>query len=262
MPHATVDNLRFYCEEAGEGESLVFLHGFTLDHRMWQPQVEFFSKRFHVLCPDARGHGKSDAPLTGYSRAHRVQDLAGLVDKLRIDRFHLVGLSMGGATAIGYALERPETLRSLTLVSSGAAGYGVSKKISRLDQIAKEQSVEAALEKWRAWSLAWYKDDRADLRDFLDKMMADFSGGTWRDPLRGQYPREDDLSRVHRIKLPTAIFAGKLDKVFAELAAKLHTKIAGSRLLLYPKTGHMLNLEQPDRFNHDLDSFLGETMQP
>jgi len=262
MPHVTVDNIRFFYDEAGAGTPVVFLHGFTLDHRMWQPQVEFFADRFRVICPDARGHGKSDVTLTGYSRAHRVQDLAGLVDKLNIDRFHLVGLSMGGSTAIGFALEQPERLRTLTVVSSGAAGYGVGRKIGRLDQIAKEQSVEAALEKWRAWSLAWYKEDRAELKMFLDKIMSGYTGATWRDPLRGQYPREDDLSRVHRIKVPTAIFAGKLDKVFEELAAKLHDRISGSRLLIYPGTGHMLNLEQPDRFNHDLASFLGENSQP
>jgi 3-oxoadipate enol-lactonase len=97
MPHATIDNIRFFYEEAGSGPPVVFLHGFTLDHRMWQPQIEYFKERFRVICPDARGHGKSDAPLTGYSRAHRVEDLAGLVDRLGFERFHLVGLSMGGA---------------------------------------------------------------------------------------------------------------------------------------------------------------------
>lgn len=245
-----------YYEGAGEGEALVFLHGFTLDRRMWRPQVEYFRDKYHVITPDARGHGLSDAPLSGYSRADRVQDLARLVDNLNIELFHLVGLSMGGATAIGYALEHQDRLKSLALVSTGAAGYDVGKKFPHLDQLAKDRGVAAALEKWRSWSLAWYKDDRRELREFLDSMMSAYTGAAWKDPMRGKYPREDDLSRVSRIAVPTAIFSGASDKVFVPLAEQLHKLIVGSRMFKYPHIGHMLNLEAPDRFNADLESFL------
>jgi len=258
MPHETVNNLRFFYSEEGKGVPLVFLHGFSLDHRMWQPQQEYFSQHYRVICPDARGHGKSDTPLTGYSRAHRVQDLEELVDKLGLERFHLVGLSMGGATAIGHALAHPERLRSCTLISSGAAGYEVSMKFSRLDDVAQRQGVTVALEKWKNWTLSWYKEDRRDLRDLLDRIMSEYSGSIWRDPMRGQYPPEDDLSAVNRISVPTAIFAGRLDKVFAGLANLLHERIPASRLYVYPATGHMVNLEKPDQFNNDVAAFLAE----
>jgi 3-oxoadipate enol-lactonase len=256
MPYADLGELRIYYEGAGEGEALVFLHGFTLDRRMWQPQVEFFRDRYYVITPDARGHGLSDAPLSGYSRVHRVQDLAHLIDQLKIESFHLVGLSMGGSTAIGYALEHQERLKSLTLVSTGAAGYSPGKKFDHLDQVARDEGPSAALEKWRTWSLSFYKDDRRELRDLLDSMMSKYSGAVWKDPMRGKYPREDDLSRVSRITVPTAIFAGELDKVFLTLALLLHESISHSRLNVYENTGHMLNLEQPDRFNSDLEAFL------
>jgi pimeloyl-ACP methyl ester carboxylesterase len=256
MPYADLGEFRMYYDGAGEGEALVFLHGFSLDRRMWRPQVEYFRDKYHVITPDARGHGLSDAPLSGYSRADRVQDLARLVDNLKIESFHLVGLSMGGATAIGYALEHQDRLKSLSLVSTGAAGYNVGKKFPRLDQVAKEQSVKAALDKWRSWSLGWYKDDRRELREFLDSMMSEYSGAVWRDPMRGKYPREDDLVRASRIKVPTAIFAGALDKVFVGLAKQLHALIAGSQLVVYPGVGHMVTLEQSDRFNAELKVFL------
>ena len=262
MPYADLGELRIYYEGAGEGEALVFLHGFTLDRRMWRPQVEYFRDKYHVITPDARGHGLSDAPLSGYSRADRVQDLARLVDNLKIESFHLVGLSMGGATAIGYALEHQDRLKSLVLVSTGAAGYDVGKKFPHLDQLARDKGAAAALNKWRSWSLAWYKDDRRELRDFLDSMMSEYSGAVWKDPMRGQYPREDDLSRVNRITVPTAIFAGALDKVFVPLAEQLHELIAGSRMFMYPHIGHMANLENPDRFNADLKVFLEGGARP
>jgi len=256
MPYADLGDIRLYYEGAGEGEALVFLHGFTLDRRMWRPQVEYFRDKYHVITPDARGHGLSDAPLSGYSRADRVQDLAGLVDNLRIESFHLVGLSMGGATAIGYALEHQDRLKSLTLVSTGAAGYSVGKKFPRLDQLAKDKGAAAALDKWRSWSLGWYQDDRRELREFLDSMMSEYSGAVWRDAMRGKYPREDDLGRVSRITVPTAIFSGSLDRVFVPLAEQLHSLIMGSRLFMYPNVGHMVNLEQPDSFNADLKVLL------
>jgi len=256
MPYANLGQFRMYYEGAGEGETLVFLHGFTLDRRMWRPQVECFRDKYQVITPDARGHGLSDAPLTGYSRADRVQDLAGLVDNLNIESFHLAGLSMGGSTAIGYALEHQERLKSLTLVSTGAAGYSVGKKISCLDRLAKEKGAAAALEEWKSWSLGWYRDDQKELREFLNTMMSEFSGATWRDPMRGKYPREDDLSRVDGITVPTAIFAGARDKVFATLAEQLHSLIPNSRLIIYENSGHMLSLEQSMRFNTDLEVLL------
>jgi 3-oxoadipate enol-lactonase len=256
MPYADLNDVRLYYEGAGEGEPLVFLHGFTLDRRMWRPQVEFFQNHYHVITPDARGHGLSDAPLSGYSRADRVNDLAGLVDNLEIESFHLVGLSMGGATALGFALAHQERLKSLTLVSTGAAGYSIGKKISYLDQVAHDEGPEAALDKWKYWSLKFYKEDRRELKELLDTMISDHSAAAWRDPMRGKYPREDDLSRVAGIEVPTLICAGERDKVFVTLATELNDRIAGSLLTIYPGAGHMLNLEEPNRFNADLKVFL------
>jgi len=237
---------------------VVFLHGFSLDHRQWAPQVPFFAPLYRVILPDARGHGLSEASKTGYSRNHRVQDLSQLVDILKIEKFHLVGLSMGGATAIGYALKHQERLKSLTLVSTSAAGYSVGKKFSRLDDLAKSEGVDAALKKWMDWGLAWYKDDLREIGETLKQMMTEYSGAVWADPMRGKYPRSDDLQNVHAINVPTQILAGELDRMFVPLAKMLHKQIADSRLTLYENTGHMINLEAPKRFNADLGKFLRE----
>ena len=87
-------------------------------------------------------------------------------------------------------------------------------------------------------------------------MIEQYSGAGWADPKRGRYPREYDLERVHEITVPTLIIAGELDKIFVPLSEQLHERINGSRLLIYPNTGHMVNLEQPERLNADLKVFL------
>ena len=256
MSYADLEQFRLYYEEHGTGTPVVFLHGFTLDRRMWYGQAEHLKGGFRVLLPDARGHGLSDAPSTGYSRADRVADLLSFADTLGLDRFHLVGLSMGGSTGIGFALAHPQRLLSLTLVSTGAAGYEVSKKISHLDQIARKDGIEAAMDKWKEMSLLWYREDRQEIRWLMETMINDYSGAVWLDPMRGRYPREYDLDQVNAITLPTRLIVGALDDVFVTLARQLQARIAGSSLSIYENVGHMVNLEAPERFNAEVEAFL------
>jgi pimeloyl-ACP methyl ester carboxylesterase len=202
------------------------------------------------------GHGKSDAPETGYSRADRVEHLRAFVAALSIERFHLVGLSMGGTTAIGYALRFGEQLESLTLVSTAVAGWKASNKVSLVDRLAREKGLEVARRKWKQITLLYYKHEHQDIKQLMEEMVDDHSGAIWLDPMRGKYNREYDLEKVHEISVPTMIMVGSLDRIFVPLAHTLHEQIPESRLLVYENVGHMLNMEQPDRFNADLDAFL------
>jgi pimeloyl-ACP methyl ester carboxylesterase len=256
VPYVDVGKLRLHYEDYGSGETVLFLHGFTLDRRMWQRQAAFLESSYRVILLDARGHGLSDCPKTGYSRADRVADLVSFADRLKIKRFHLVGLSMGGSTGIGLALEHQGRLISLTLVSTGAAGYDIGKKISSLDRMAREKGIEATRERWKQMSLAWFREGREEIRQLMQTMIDQHSGAVWMDPMRGKYPREHDLDRVHSITVPTWIVAGGLDQVFVKLARLLRERIPGSSLTVYENAGHMVNLETPTRFDRDLKRFL------
>jgi 3-oxoadipate enol-lactonase len=263
MPYADLGSLKLYYEEYGpdrgdmeQAMPMLFLHGFTLDRRMWKPQADFFRQAYRVILLDSRGHGRSDAPQSGYSRADRVEDLHQFVRHLGVDRFHLIGLSMGGTTAIGYALEHQERLSSLTLVSTSAAGYDVSKKIARIDRIAQNQGLEAARTRWKETTLSWFKKEKQTIKALMEKMIDEHSGAVWLDPMRGRYPRENDLKRVHQITVATLIVAGKEDRLFLPLANSLHDRIPGSRLSIFENVGHMINLEEPDRFSRELKAFL------
>ncbi|MEW6051470.1 MAG: alpha/beta fold hydrolase [Candidatus Zixiibacteriota bacterium] len=257
MPYAQLDNICLHYEEHGHGEPLLFLHGFTLDHRMWQPQVAFFSDAYRVILLDSRGHGLSDAPATGYSRPERVKEILKFLDYLRIDHVHLIGLSMGGSLGMGVAFEHQDRLKSLTLVSTGAAGYDIGKKFSRLDTIAKEKGIEVVKREWLRVIESWYGHELSDVKELMVTMINDHTGAIWSDPMRGKYPPSPpDVDDAHKITVPTCIFSGLEDKVFVPLARLLHERIKGSVLHEYEGVGHMLNLEASERFNRDLAAFL------
>ena len=262
MPYLELDDFRLHYMDypgppaADDKPPVVMLHGFTIDHRMWVADAEQLSQWYRVLVPDSRGHGLSGAPETNYSRAHRVADLAAFLDRLSIDRIHLVGLSMGGTTALGVALTHPERLASLTLVSTSAAGYDHGPKIRKIDEIARTKDVQTALTKWIQATLRYFGSDLKHVRDLLEVMMRDHSGAIWADPMRGKYPPENDLARVDQIELPTLIMVGEKDQPFVPLAKTLHEKISGSRLMILPSVGHMVNLEIPNDFRATLKAFV------
>jgi len=259
MPYFDSEGVKIYYETRGEGEPLVFLHGFSLDRRMWNDQTEYFAGRYRVITCDARGHGLSDAPKTGYAREDRTTDLENLANFLGLNKFHLIGLSMGGGDALSYAIDRQERLFSLTLVGTVAAGWIPSKRFHDFGPIAKEEGKEAALCKYMASTLSYYKNHNNSLGEVLSKIMLDFSGGPWLDPMKGKYKKRDDLSHVEKLRIPLLIVNGQRDIFFRPLAEKLHSLIESSHLEVIKDVGHMVNMEAPVEFNRILQNFIEET---
>ena len=119
MPTINLENVSLYYEEQGAGEPLLLLHGLGSNGRSWEYQVEPFARQYRVIVPDVRGHGRSAKPTGPYSVSQFANDIFNLLDHLQIDRFHLVGLSMGGMIGFQMAVDRPERLKSMTIVNSG-----------------------------------------------------------------------------------------------------------------------------------------------
>lgn len=258
MPFVQNGEIKIYYESCGSGPVLVFLHGFTLDRRMWDRQVEYFSENYQAVVFDARGHGKSEAPLTGYSRDHRETDLLAVVDELGLEKFHLIGLSMGGATAVGFVIDYPGRLESLVLVSAGVTAYNPSGAQDELTKLAKEKGIEAARDKWLATIMPYHRRKPGPTADLIEKMVRDHSGGPWGDPNRGKYEHRNDLELLRTLRLPTLILVGALDLNFVTLGKQLNESIDGSTLEIIPDVGHLLNLETPDIFNARLERWVTE----
>ncbi len=258
MPYADLGKYKFYYREYGDrsNPTVVLLHAFTLDSRMWETDALKLSQNYHVIVPDMKGHGKSDAPLSGYTRDERVVDMVKFFECLSLNSLHLVGLSYGGTTAIGIALEYPHLLKSLTLIGTSAAGFKLGTKISRIDKIARDKGIDAAKDKWIKTSLLWYREDQKHIREFVELMMQEHSGAIWNDPKRGNYPQLNDIEKVPSITIPTKIIVGDSDKMFLPLSKKLHGLIPNSKFSIIENSGHLVNLESPDEFREELMSFL------
>ncbi len=256
MPHVTANRVKMYYEIVGQGTPIVWLHGFTLDRRMWHRQVKYFSPNYRTIAYDSRGHGLSDCPPSGYARADRIIDLFQLVRSLKLGPFHLVGLSMGGATALGYAIDYPDDLLSLTLVDSAAGGFRPPSKYRDLREVAVDKGVDEAKRRWMKSTLFYFLNQNDQLKAELVEMMKGHCGQLWLDPKRGKYKDRDDVSLSTKIKIPTMIFVGEKDRYFLPLAKTLHKNIANSELDVVAGVGHMLNMEAPQRFNLRLEQFL------
>src|SRR5665213_3515562 len=122
MPYAvSPDNVKLYYEETGTGTPILFVHEFASDHRGWEPQLREFCKRHRCIAYSARGYTPSDVPAdaSAYSYKHVMADCVAMLDYLKIDSAHLIGLSMGGYTCLQTALHHPGRVRSMVLAGTG-----------------------------------------------------------------------------------------------------------------------------------------------
>ena len=127
MPHATTDDgVRLYYEETGSGRPVIFVHEYAGDYRSWEPQMRHFGQRYRAITYNARGYPPSDVPedVAKYSQARAADDISSVLDHLKIDKAHVVGLSMGGFATLHYGFRHPT--RALSLCVAGC-GYGAER---------------------------------------------------------------------------------------------------------------------------------------
>ena len=109
-----------YYEVEGQGPTIVLIHGFTLDTRMWDPQFDPLAQHHRVVRYDVSGFGRSSVPDSSFSTS---SELAALFKTLAVDKATVIGMSMGGSIAINFTLEHPELVEALITVGSGLSGF-------------------------------------------------------------------------------------------------------------------------------------------
>ena len=149
MPHLTADDgVKLYYEEVGSGIPIVFVHEFAGDLRSYEPQMRYFGQRYRCIAYNARGYPPSDVPKDGerYSQERARDDIRAVLDALKIDKAHIVGLSMGGFATLHFGFTYPERARSLVVAG---CGYGATP--DKRGQFAEEAEAAAKNSRNSAW---------------------------------------------------------------------------------------------------------------
>ncbi len=269
MPHATTrDGIRLSFEEAGRGTPILFLHEFAADATNWEPQLRYFSRGHRCIAYAARGYAPSDVPLSPdvYTYEHFYTDALAVLDHLGLATAHFVGLSMGSYSALQVALHAPQRLLSMTL-----AGVGSGSSLEHLDafrsqcRTTAEQfetlgSVEVAKITREAPGRIPFlvKDPRghADFYAALARHDARGSANTMRSFQGGRPSIYTMTEAIRRVTTPALIICGDEDDACIEPSLFLKKHLAASGLSFFPKSGHVLNLEEPALFNESVERFI------
>ncbi|OGL01815.1 MAG: alpha/beta hydrolase [Candidatus Rokubacteria bacterium RIFCSPHIGHO2_12_FULL_73_22] len=266
MPTADVGGVKLDYEEAGQGTPLLFVHEFAGDGQSWRPQVRFFSRRYRTITFNARGYPPSDVPEDprAYSQRQAVDDVRGVLDHLGISRAHVCGLSMGGYATLHFGLDHPA--RALSLVVAGA-GYGSddpARHRAECEVVARRfetEGMEAAGDAYSRGStrVQFMEKDPLGWQEFHDRLTAGSARGHALT-LRGVQmtrPAIYDLGeRLERLAVPTLVVTGDEDAPCLEPALYLKRKIRTAGLVVLPRSGHTINLEEPGAFNRAVLDFL------
>lgn len=269
MPFATTDDgVRLHYEETGSGTPVIFVHEFAGDHRSWEPQMRFFGQRYRAITYAARGYTPSDIPedVTKYSQARAADDIASVLNHLKIDKAHVVGLSMGGFATLHFGFRHPN--RALSLCVAGC-GYGAEKgqstkfraEAEAIAAFLDDQGAEAFAEKY-AYGPTRVQFENKNPRGFAEfkQMLAEQSALGHRNTQLGvqrERPSLYDLvDQMKAITVPTLILTGDEDWPCLQPALLMKQTIPTSALSVMPNCGHTINIEDPDQFNRLVSEFL------
>jgi pimeloyl-ACP methyl ester carboxylesterase len=269
MPYLTAsDGVKLYYEDSGAARPILFIHEFSGDYRAWEHQVRYFARRYRCITYNARGYPPSEVPesVEKYSQRRAVDDAVDVLDHLKIDKAHIVGLSMGGFAALHFGIHHANRAISIVI---GAAGMGAEP--DKMAQFRLE--VEVVAKRWETEGAKKFapiygagpgreqlevKDPRG-FKEFIEQLSEHSAKGaalTLRG-VQGRRPSPFELvAELEKMTVPTLIIHGDEDRSCLAPGAFLKRTIPSAGLMVFPKTGHTINLEEPALFNFALQDFF------
>ncbi|HLS15357.1 MAG TPA: alpha/beta hydrolase [Beutenbergiaceae bacterium] len=248
---------------------LVLLHGGAVNHRMWGPQLAAFSQR-RLLAPDARGHGASSDATAPY---RLCDDVVGLLDALGIGQAVLVGISMGGGTAVDVALEHPDRVAGLVVGGTGSSEPEFTEPWTLETFAAWARAEENAdAEAWIEVFMRFVPGPRRTVddvepgvMDLIESMARETlthvsidAAGVVRPPVR-PIPVRRTWERLPDLAVPVLAVGGAFDgQDNKAMGRRLAASAPGGQYLEFPRAGHYPNLECPAEFNAEVQRFLAD----
>ncbi len=243
---------------------VVLLHGHGLNRSMWDRQRAALRGTYRVITYDLRGHGRSEKPPTGYGRDLEVADLAELLETIRVEKAHLVGLSRGAGVALGFAAAHPE--KTASVISMGA-GYDFPRFMpdfadQRLQTMAtlRAEGLRAAKDYWSELPIFAPLRENEDAAAWAEEMLLTYTGPHWLDH---DLPQDVSLADIAgKVAAPTLLMVGERDlSGFHGCAEELAERIEGAEKMVVPGVGHLMAIENPDLVNEHVSEFLARQRQ-
>jgi pimeloyl-ACP methyl ester carboxylesterase len=266
----TRDGVRLFYESAGSGTPIIFVHEFGGSHWSWEPQLNFFARRHRCITFAARGFPPSDVPQTvdAYSQTRAADDIIDVLGAEGIGKAHIVGLSMGGFASLHAAFRHPQ--RVWSVVAAGT-GYGAEKAHENYFKDVSERVAHNFLERGSTDFAAIYAEgasrvqfqekDPRGWKLFADRLAQHDSQGA-ANTMRGVQMRRPSLydleAELRALETPVLVMTGDEDDHCIEPGLFLKRTITRCGLAVFPKSGHTLNLEEPELFNRLLAEFIAQ----
>jgi pimeloyl-ACP methyl ester carboxylesterase len=269
MPYVEVTGAKLYFEESGYGYPVIFIHEFASDMRGWDAQISTFSRSYRCIAYNARGYPPSDVPEDpqSYGWELAVDDIAALMRHLGIERAHLIGLSMGGYTALQFGLRYPERVGAIVAGSVGSGCHPAHRdawlrETSVLSRIFVEHGMVSMAERMArgpARVQLKYKDQQR-WREFILRLRQHSPHGMAKTMAHCQAARpslHDLRNQLSDMAVPVLLAVGDEDARCLETNLMLKSALPNAGLWICPNTGHAINLEEPAAFNAQVENFLG-----
>jgi 3-oxoadipate enol-lactonase len=265
MPRAQLNGLELYYEETRaaphwipDRTPVLFIHGLSTDHTIWEKQVAAFSKDRPVIVVDVRGHGRSAKPEANvYSIKQHADDMIALLRHLGGPKVHVVGVSMGGMAAQQMALRAPELLESIALICSSSEPPRQGSTLEwRLEVFDESRDLEGYIEK--VFERALISSVSKEARDHLFQLSVHNSRSIQRTGIIETFSY-DATRHLKNISIPTLVVGGKHDgSIPPVLSETLASAIPGAKLVMLSESGHAPYIEAPEELNVVLGDFFSK----
>ena len=247
--------------DKGTGAPLVLLHGFPLSRRMWEIQVEAWSRDFRVIAPDFRGFGDSAIAADPFSLPACAEDVHELLISLGIkDRVVLLGLSMGGYICFEFVKRYQDMLSGLILVATQPVADSDAARQARYEtaEFVRREGSSALAEKLIPRFLGQTTlATNPEIAETVRRLIQSNSPEAIAQACYGLAARQDSTSFLSQIRVPTVVVAGSEDALIPFVQAEtMQREIRQSQLVVVEQCGHLINLEQPHQLNQVVTSFL------
>ncbi len=250
-------SIQLYYEEHGQGKPIILIHGFPLDHSIWNDVVRQLAEKARVITPDLRGYGASPKPEGEYSMRAMADDILALMDQLGLEKAIVAGHSMGGYITLAFAKAYPHRLNGIGLVATQAAADLPERRQARLilvDEIKRkgpQAVIPATLNKYSR---------NPEVLKYTQELMQNADPHVLMACLKGMADREDMLDFLKEISVPTVVIAGEQDDLIPiERAFEVVERLQRGWMVSIPNAGHMPMMEAPERVSSAFVELLQQT---